>query len=115
PGTTGELTAGNAGTGSVPSTPVRKPEAPRLAAPAPGLQFAPPVPVALQRGDFSTRVCAKPTPSCGISTLCTLLMCAQYTPKPTRTTVFPLPNRCPRIPSEYDGLQASEARGPTFP
>src|SRR5262249_12492921 len=75
-GTTGEArAAGGGGVGIVPSTPTRKlakPGFPPLPTPGAGLQPAPGVPEALHNGENTFIVWAKPTPSMGMMTLCTV-------------------------------------------
>src|SRR6266852_8621263 len=69
-GTTGFVCAGTVGTGMVPSCPTRNTPNAGLALLA--LHHAPPAPVLLHAGPARLRVCAKPTPSAGIITLCTV-------------------------------------------
>ena len=73
-GTTGVVTAGTVGTGRFPSTPTRNDAAPGLLAVAAALQPSPGVPEALHSGAPTLTVCANPTPSIGMITLCTVFV-----------------------------------------
>src|ERR671922_1542112 len=71
-----ESDPGRGGVGIVPSTPTRKlanPGLPLEPTPADALQPLTLAPFALHNGAWRLMVCAKPTPSMGMITLCTVL------------------------------------------
>src|ERR1041385_4399354 len=69
-GDAGLLCAGTTGNGMLPSKPMRKLF--RAGSVDAGLHRAPPAPVELHNGFVTLMVCAKPMPSDGIITLCTV-------------------------------------------
>src|SRR6266853_2143126 len=84
-GTIGLDCAGTVGTGIVPSWPTRKTLNAGLT--LAGLHRMPPAPVLLQAGPERLRVCANPTPSAGMITLCTVFWRSYMIAKPLRITV----------------------------